>query len=118
MLSPSTSSASPRSPSTRPILDQLRGALPYHGAIRGTIITLSKFAKACKEAAFYPGAAPITLIDGDKLIELLVKHEIGLVKRRVYLIEVDIAFFDERQEIEAAVAEEIGATGKMPSVTN
>lgn len=103
---------------TRPILDQLRGALPYHGAIRGTIITLSKFAKGCKEAAFYPGAAPITLIDGDKLIELLVKHEIGLVKRRVYLIEVDIAFFDERQEIEAAVAEEIGATGKMPSVTN
>jgi restriction system protein len=101
---------------TRPILDQLRGALPYHGAIRGTIITLSKFAKGCKEAAFYPGAAPITLIDGDKLVDLLVKHEIGLVKRRVDLIEVDTAFFDERREIDAAVAEEIGATEQTPGV--
>jgi restriction system protein len=33
---------------TRPVLDQLRGALPYHRAIRGTIITLGKFAQGCK----------------------------------------------------------------------
>ncbi len=57
-----------------PTLDQLRGALPYHKAIRGTIITLGKFAQGCKDAALYPGAAPITLIDGDKLIELLLEH--------------------------------------------
>ncbi len=91
---------------TRPVVDQLRGALPYHGAIRGSIITLGKFAKGCKDAAIYPGAAPITLIDGNKLIELMVKHEIGLVKRRVDLIEVDMAFFDERREIEVEVAQE------------
>ncbi|MBL8660245.1 MAG: restriction endonuclease [Rhodospirillales bacterium] len=90
----------------RPVLDQLRGALPYHGAIRGSIITLGKFAKGCKDAAIYPGAAPITLIDGDKLIELLVKHEIGLVKRRVDLIEVDMTFFNERREIGVEASEE------------
>ena len=101
---------------TRPIVDQLRGALPYHDAIRGTIVTLGKFAKGCKDAALYPGAAPITLIDGDKLIELLVKHEIGLVKRRVDLIEVDTAFFDERREIEAEVAEVLDAVKDAPAV--
>lgn len=78
---------------TRPILDQLRGALPYHQAIRGTIITLSGFAKGCKEAAIFQGAAPITLIDGDMLIELLQKHGVGVKKRPLSLFEVDESYF-------------------------
>ncbi|MEQ1839860.1 MAG: restriction endonuclease [Verrucomicrobiales bacterium] len=77
----------------RPILDQLRGALPYYQAIRGTIITVGKFAKGCKEAALFPGAAPITLIDGDKLIELLLKHGVGIKRRNLALVEVDEAYF-------------------------
>jgi restriction system protein len=40
----------------RPVLDQLRGALPYHKAIRGTLITLGNFSKGCAEAALFPGA--------------------------------------------------------------
>lgn len=78
---------------TRPVLDQLRGALPYHSALRGTIITTSDFAKGCKEAALYPGAAPITLINGDKLIELLLKHEVGVRKKPQALIEIDESIF-------------------------
>jgi hypothetical protein len=46
----------------------------------------------------------------------LVKHEIGLVKRRVDLIEVDTAFFDERREIEAEVVEEIDAVEDAPAM--
>lgn len=80
---------------TRPILDQLRGALPYHQAIRGTIITLGKFAQGCKDAAIYPGAAPITLIDGDKLMELLLKHAVGVKKRQATLIEIDESVFED-----------------------
>ncbi len=75
---------------TRPVLDQLRGALPYHQAIRGTIITLGTFAKGCKEAALYPGAAPITLIDGNKLIELMIKHEVGVKKQSHTVYELDV----------------------------
>jgi restriction system protein len=78
---------------TRPVLDQLRGALPYHQAIRGTIITLGKFAQGCKDAALFPGAAPITLIDGDKLIELMVKHDVGIKKRSLELMEIDESYF-------------------------
>lgn len=80
---------------SRPTLDQLRGALPYHQAIRGTIITLGKFAQGCKDAAIFPGAAPITLIDGDKLMELLLKHGVGVKKRQAILIEVDESIFDD-----------------------
>jgi restriction system protein len=78
---------------TRPILDQLRGALPYFQAIRGTIITLGRFAKGCTEAAVFQGAAPITLIDGDMLIELLQKHNVGIKKRPLSLFEVDESYF-------------------------
>lgn len=78
---------------TRPVLDQLRGALPYHAAIRGTIITTGGFAQGCKDAALFPGAAPITLIDGDKVIELLLKHGVGVKKKPQTLIEIDESYF-------------------------
>jgi restriction system protein len=83
----------------RPVLDQLRGVLPLHGALRGTIITIGGFAKGCKDVALYPGAAPITLIDGDKLIELLVKHNVAVKQKKLTLIEIDESYFlDEPEE--------------------
>jgi restriction system protein len=80
----------------RPLIDQLRGALPYHGAIRGTLITLGKFAKGVEQSALYPGAAPITLIDGERLVDLVEKHQVGLRRKPAYLLEIDEAFFAER----------------------
>jgi restriction system protein len=79
----------------REILDQLRGALPYHKAIRGTIITIGDFTKKCKEAALFPGAAPIGLIDGDRLLDLLFEHEIGIKERPATLYELDLDCFSE-----------------------
>lgn len=76
---------------SRPVLDQLRGALPYHAAIRGTLITIGEFSKGCSEAALFPGAAPITLIDGDKLLDLLIEHCIGVRKQQTTLLEIDEA---------------------------
>jgi restriction system protein len=77
----------------RATLDQLRGALPYHKAIRGTLITVGGFSKGCTEAALYPGAAPIGLIDGEKLLDLLIEHKIGVKKRDIALYEMDEDFF-------------------------
>lgn len=81
---------------SRPILDMLRGALHYHGAIRGTIITLGKFSKGCTEAAIFPGAQPITLIDGDRLLSLLIEHEVGIRKKHISLIEIDDSLFEQK----------------------
>lgn len=81
---------------TRPCIDQLRGALPYHKAIRGTLLTTSKFAAKCAEAALFPGAAPITLIDGDRLLELLIENNVGIRRSNaVELLDVDLQLFDE-----------------------
>ncbi len=77
----------------RPILDQLRGSLHYFQAIRGTIITLGSFTAGCRDSALAPGVAPISLIDGDRLIELLLKHEVGVTKKSQTLIEVDDTYF-------------------------
>jgi restriction system protein len=81
---------------TRPTIDALRGALPYHKAIRGTIISLGGFAKGAQEGALFVGAAPITLIDGKRLLDLCVKHEVGVKRRSVEIYEVDETFFADK----------------------
>ena len=84
----------------RPVLDQLRGALPYHKALRGTIITLGNFTQGCQEAALFPGAAPIGLINGDKLIDLLTEHKIGIKARPLPVFEVDEDYFAVADRVE------------------
>jgi restriction system protein len=80
----------------RPTLDALRGSLHRFEAVRGTLITTSDFSKGTREAAFERGAAPITLINGDKLIELLMQHELGVSKRSVNIWRVEPARFEAR----------------------
>ena len=75
----------------RPVLDGLRGSLHRFQALRGTIITLDGFAKGAQDAAIEMGAAPITLIDGDKLLDLLIKHGIGVRTKAIELLELDEA---------------------------
>jgi restriction system protein len=74
----------------RHVLDALRGSLHRFNAVRGTIITLSDFAKGTKDAAFEPGAAPITLIDGEKLVDLMIEHRVGVKKKPLELLELDL----------------------------
>ncbi len=73
----------------RHTLDGLRGSLHRFGAMRGTIITTGSFSKGTINAAFEHGAAPITLIDGEKLLDLLIENQIGVKKTSVEYIEFD-----------------------------
>jgi restriction endonuclease Mrr len=50
------------------------------------------------EAVFEPGAAPITLIDGEKLIDLLIAHDIGVRKKPLDVLELDADVFAEIEE--------------------
>lgn len=68
----------------------LRGSLFKFGAVRGTIVTTSSFARGAKRDALAQGAAPITLIDGRKLIDLLIKHDIGVRKGSIEVLSVDL----------------------------
>lgn len=74
---------------TRRVLDELRGSLHRFDAVRGTIITTGGFSSGTKQAAFERGAAPITLIDGEKLLDLLRQYEIGVSKKAIEYIEFD-----------------------------
>ena len=82
----------------RAVVDQLRGALPYHKAIRGTVVTLGSFSSGCTEAATFPGAAPITLIDGETLLDLLREHGIGFKKDTLTMYTHDAEQFDREDE--------------------
>ncbi len=79
----------------RPVLDQLRGSLHYFHAVRGSIITTSAFANSAQESAFLPGAAPITLIDGERLLDELIKHDIGVRRQEYSVLEFDEASLSE-----------------------
>jgi restriction system protein len=82
----------------RPVLDALRGSLHRFDAFQGTIITLSDFAKGTKNAAFERGAAPITLINGDKLIDYLIENEIGIKLKPLDYFVVDSTYFEASEE--------------------
>ena len=58
-------------------------------AVRGTIITTGGFSRGTVQAAFEHGAAPITLIDGEKLLDLLIEYEIGVAKSAVEYYSFD-----------------------------
>jgi restriction system protein len=73
----------------RVIVDQLRGSLHRFNAMRGTIITIGSFSTGAKQAALEQGAAPITLIDGNKLLDLLMQYGIGISKKQVEFYEFD-----------------------------
>ena len=73
----------------RPILDKLRGVIPLHNATTGTIITLSRFSDGCHRLA----PKNIKLIDGDELIELLFKHQVGFSSTTIEIQKIDYEFF-------------------------
>lgn len=73
----------------RPVVDNLRGSLHRWEANRGTIITTSGFSAGARAAVFEVGAAPVTLIDGQRLVDLLIEHGVGVTKKAVLVLEVD-----------------------------
>jgi restriction system protein len=82
----------------RTVLDALRGSLYRFQAVRGTIITTGNFSKGATHVAFERGAPPITLINGDKLVDLLIEHQIGVRKKSIEILELDADTFAQLDE--------------------
>lgn len=64
-------------------------------AEKGIIITTSTFSNAAIKEANRDGAPAIELVDGQKLVEMFERVELGLNKRTVYT--VDMAYFEQYQ---------------------
>jgi restriction system protein len=73
------------------VVRELRGALSVHE--QGLIVTTSKFTRDATAEATATGRAPIELVNGDTLIDLLTEHQLGLVKREVALFDIDEELF-------------------------
>jgi len=69
-----------------------RGAMSGR-ADKGIIITTGTFTQEAKREATRDGAPPVELIDGEKLIDMLEKLELGL--KPVTTFEVEHTFFNE-----------------------
>ncbi len=70
-------------------VQQVRGSLGSHE--RGLIITMSDFTADARSEAAKPDRAPISLVNGEALLALLIRHNIGVTSRRVSLLELDEA---------------------------
>jgi restriction system protein len=75
-----------------PQVRDFRGAMEGR-ADKGIILTTGTFTQEAKREARREGARPIELVDGDKLVDMFEKLELGLRPRTIF--EVDDAFFEE-----------------------
>lgn len=62
-------------------------------ADKGLIITTGTFTLEAKKEARRDGVPPIELVDGDILVDMFEKLELGLIPKRDFVI--DEKFFDE-----------------------
>lgn len=76
-----------------PVITQLRGSLQVHQ--QGIIITTSDFSKSARAEAEAPNKTRIGLINGAELIDLLVKHQVGVVKRVLEVTALDDEYWGE-----------------------
>ena len=70
-----------------PVVTQLRGSLQVHQ--HGIIITTSDFSKSARAEASAPSKTHIGLINGKDLVELLIKHKVGVANRTLEVITLD-----------------------------
>jgi len=71
-----------------------RGAMQGR-ADKGIIITTGRFTKEAKNEAIRDGAPPVELVDGEQLVDLFEKNQLGLIPKTIY--EIDESFFEEYQ---------------------
>ena len=75
-----------------PTIRDFRGAMQGR-ADKGIIITTGRFSNDAKKEAIREGAPPIELVDGENLVELFEKNNLGLKPKIIY--EIDEDFFEE-----------------------
>ena len=80
-------------PVGRPKIQEFFGALADKPNTRGVFITTSRFTQ---EAMEYASNKPIVLIDGEKLVQLMIEHDVGVAIRQVYTVKrLDLDYFNE-----------------------
>lgn len=72
------------------------GSLAGQGVTKGVFITTSSFAASAREFVARGSTTKVVLVDGQMLIDLMLRHGIGVrVEERYELHELDQNYFEE-----------------------
>lgn len=74
------------------VIAQLRGSAEVDQ--RGLVITTSDFTKEGVTESTAPNKMPVALVNGDKLLDLLLKNEIGVKKEMMPVYSLDSDYFE------------------------
>jgi restriction endonuclease Mrr len=80
------------------IITQLRGSAEVDQ--RGLVITTSDFTKDAVSEAIAPNKMPVSLVNGEKLLALLIKYEIGIKKENIPVYSLNNEYFENEEYIE------------------
>ena len=80
----------------RPEIDKFRGAIQGEFE-QGIFFTTSTFSSQAQEASIKKGAAPIVLLDGDAIVQLMVEKGLGVQRKPVELYEDQIDALFEKE---------------------
>jgi HJR/Mrr/RecB family endonuclease len=92
-------------------ITQLRGSAEVDQ--RGLVITTSDFTKGAREEARAPNKMPVALVNGDKLVSLLIQHGVGVTTETVTLYSVDSEYFEN---VETPTSQRGGGGAKSRSL--
>lgn len=83
-------------PIDRKTIQAFIGSLAGHGVSKGIFITTSTFAASAQEFVQRGSATKIVLIDGVGLLDLMLRHKVGVrVERTVDVLDLDQNYFAE-----------------------
>jgi restriction system protein len=86
----------PEHPVDRKTIQAFIGSLAGQGVSKGIFITTSSFAESAKEFVLRGSSTKVVLIDGTALLELMMRHHIGVrVERQVEVLDLDQNYFAE-----------------------
>lgn len=80
------------------VVTQLRGSAEVDQ--RGLVITTSDFTRSAKDEARAPNKMPVSLVNGEKLLDLMLKHEVGVEKEEAVVYSIDEDYFTNVEENE------------------
>jgi restriction endonuclease Mrr len=80
------------------IIAQLRGSAEVDQ--RGMVITTSDFTRDAVSEAKASNKMPVSLINGEKLLSLMLKHRIGIKAESITVYSLDNEYFENEEDIE------------------
>jgi restriction system protein len=74
------------------------GSLAGQGVTKGVFITTSSFADSAQEFVLRGSNTKVVLIDGEALLDLMLRHHIGVrAERRIEILDLDQNYFEEAE---------------------